>query len=170
MKSRRGQHGNEAHVPTAHHPEEAGPRVLEPDELSGRTSRLEVPPQQGPQAADRRLGREVAALGRLSKGRAFDSVYSEGTVIHGPLFVLRFRPNDGGQPRWGFAIGKKLAPSAVVRNRVRRRLREAVRPAVAQTTGLDLIVTAKRPLLDAPYGDIVSEIQRTTAIAAERAR
>ena len=52
-------------------------------------------------------------LGRLRKGREFDTAYSKGTVTNGPLFVVRVFPNGLGHNRWGFAVGKKLAPSAV---------------------------------------------------------
>jgi ribonuclease P protein component len=87
---------------------------------------------------------------RLRKGKQFDSVYREGSVLNGPLFVVRHRPNGGGPPRWGFAVGKRLSKSAVERNRVRRRLREASRSFQAGE-GNDFIVTAKAAALTAPF-------------------
>jgi len=101
-------------------------------------------------------------LGRLRKGREFDSAYSEGTVFNGPLCVVRARPNDLGLERYGFAVGKKLAPSSVVRNRTRRRLREAVREVRAGTKprGADVIITAKSRLLGASYPDLMRELGR----------
>lgn len=100
-----------------------------------------------------------SSLGRLRKGREFDSVYSEGTVIGGPLFVLRVRPNECGRGRWGFAVGKKLAPHSVVRNRQRRRLRAAVR--VVGPGSHDFILTARPKLLDASYAEILSQLRRS---------
>ncbi len=100
------------------------------------------------------------SLGRLRKGREFDLVYSQGTVIGGPLFVLRVRANDSAGARWGFAVGKKLAPRAVVRNRQRRRLREAAR-AVGTVQGWDVVLTARNRLLDASYADLVKQLRRS---------
>ena len=101
-------------------------------------------------------------LGRLRKGREFDSAYSEGTVFNGPFFVVRVLPNDLGMERYGFAVGKRLAPSSVVRNRTRRRLREAVREVRAGTEpgSADVIITAKARVLGASYRELVGEIGR----------
>ena len=99
------------------------------------------------------------SLGRLRKGREFDRVYSEGTVFNGPLFVVRVVPNGLEESRWGFAVGKKLAPKAVVRNRTRRRLREGVRSTGAPG-GLDSVVTARGRLLEATFAQIRDEFAR----------
>jgi len=107
-------------------------------------------------------------LGRLKKGPEFDGVYGEGTVLNGPLFVLRARANEVGRDRWGFAVGKKLAPKAVERNLVRRRLREAARAVEvgvpgadrSERVGADFILTAKAPCLGAPLSAIAIEVSR----------
>ncbi len=101
---------------------------------------------------------------RLRKGSEFNSVYEEGTVIHGPFFVLRARPNDLGHPRWGFAVGKRLLRKATARNRVRRRLREAARQS-GVTGSMDLVLTARRSAIDASFADLVKAIRK----AARRA-
>ena len=93
------------------------------------------------------------SLGRLRKGREFDRVYAEGTVVGGPLFVVRLAANQLSEARWGFAVGKKLAPKSVVRNRVRRRLREAARES-GFPGGRDYIVTARPRLLEASFQDV----------------
>lgn len=108
------------------------------------------------------------ALGRLRKGREFDLVYSEGTVIGGPLFVVRFRANASEANRWGFAVGKKMAPKAVDRNRVRRQLREAARH-LDVATGYDLVVTARPSILNARFASIRTELERSLARASRNA-
>lgn len=102
----------------------------------------------------------TSALGRLRRGREFDRVYSEGSVVGGPLFVVRWTPNELGLCRWGFAVGKKLSSRAVVRNRLRRRLREAAR-RVGGPGGMDVVVTARPALLDAEFKRIESELRRS---------
>lgn len=108
-----------------------------------------------------------AQLGRLRKGREFDSAYREGTVLHGPLFVLRVRLNEVGRPRWGFAVGKKLVPHAVGRNRLRRQLREAAK-AAGVAAPCDFMVTAKARLLDASYAEMQTELSILVRRGAER--
>ncbi|MBI5949945.1 MAG: ribonuclease P protein component [Chloroflexi bacterium] len=96
---------------------------------------------------------------RLRKGQQFDSAYSKGTVVGGPLLVLRHIPNEGGPARWGFAVGKRLAKQSVRRNRVKRRLREAARriPVVA---GHDIIVTARAGAMTATYAELLTALVR----------
>lgn len=102
----------------------------------------------------------MSGLGRLRKGREFDRVYSEGTVIGGPLFVVRFLEGEGAEARWGFAVGKKLAPKATVRNRVRRQLRAAAREVQGERKG-DFVVTARPKVLEAPFAEIRKQLARS---------
>lgn len=108
------------------------------------------------------------APGRMKRGREFDEVFEQGQVTQGRLIVLRFRPNELGQSRWGFAVGKRLAPKSVVRNRLRRRLREAVRESGA-ATGWDVIVVARPLLLTAAFPQITSELQALVSQTVARA-
>lgn len=97
---------------------------------------------------------------RLRKGPEFDTVYAKGTVTNGPFVVLRVLPNDLGHPRWGFAVGKRLAKQSVRRNRLRRRLRECAR-LLAVTAGADVVVTAKAPAMSASAAELRSALVRS---------
>lgn len=88
---------------------------------------------------------------RLRKGREFDTAYSKGTVVSGPLLVVRVLPNDLDYSRWGFAVGKRLAKHATTRNRIKRRLRELVRTLPVQP-GYDVIMTARNGCPEATSG------------------
>lgn len=90
---------------------------------------------------------------RLRKGSEFDTVYQKGTVTGGPLFVLRHRENGGDVTRWGFAVGKRLSKKATVRNRLKRRMREAAR-LLEVKPGVDIVVTARQGALEAGFADI----------------
>ncbi|MCC6381312.1 MAG: ribonuclease P protein component [Dehalococcoidia bacterium] len=96
---------------------------------------------------------------RLRKGDEFDQTYREGTAVSGPLLVVRYRPRGGPGVRWGFAVGKRLTRSAVARNRVRRRLREAARQ-LGVVDGVDLVVTARKGALEADFASLQVAIQR----------
>jgi ribonuclease P protein component len=92
----------------------------------------------------------VERAARLRKGNEFDSVYSTGTVVSGPLLALRYLPNQLGHVRWGFAVGKRTAKLATDRNRTKRRLRDAAERTLL-ILSIDIVVTARRGAPQAPY-------------------
>ncbi len=96
---------------------------------------------------------------RLRKGSEFDSAFSKGTVIGGPLVILRVLPNEVGHVRWGFAVGKKIARKSTTRSRVKRLMREAARSSTLEMSS-DVIVTARRDGLEATYQEFQAAIER----------
>ena len=85
-------------------------------------------------------------------------------VARGDLFTLQVSREpapDRRTVRAGFTVTRKVG-NAVERNRIKRRLREAVRLAAfpPRVAGRDLVLIARRGLLDAPYDRIVAEIER----------
>lgn len=69
------------------------------------------------------------------------------------------KPRHDG-PRFGFTVTKKIG-GAVARNRIRRRLKEAVR-AVASAharAGFDYVVVARKPAFDMPYATLVADMR-----------
>jgi len=52
-------------------------------------------------------------------------------------------PNQLGHPRLGMAISRKVAPSAVTRNCIKRLVRESFRAYKAQLGSLDLVVIGR---------------------------
>lgn len=71
--------------------------------------------------------------------------------------------------RFGFTVTKKVG-NAVERNRIRRRLREAVRRAgtAAAVPGMDLVILARRAAIDLPFTALVEDIRRAMlALAAK---
>ena len=96
---------------------------------------------------------------RLRKGSEFDTVYSKGTVVSGPLLALRYIPNDAGHVRWGFAVGKRTAKLATDRNRTKRRLREASE-RVLLIRSIDIVVTARHGAPQATYDQLAEALAR----------
>ena len=78
---------------------------------------------------------------RLRRARDFTAVYQRGRAWSNQVLAVRVLPNDLSHGRYGFAVGKRVG-TAVVRNRVKRRLREAVR-ALAPAGGWDVVVSAR---------------------------
>ena len=75
-------------------------------------------------------------------------------------FVLQMCPNDLGQTRVGFTVSKKIAKSAVVRNRLRRQMREIVRlcPDLQQKySSHDMVLIAREEALLRPYTQLTQD-------------
>ena len=69
-------------------------------------------------------------------------VYQNGKTIRGPLMALKFVANPRRSSyRLAVVVSKKVNKSAVARNRIRRRLYEAVRQFETQLGVYDLVLT-----------------------------
>ncbi len=68
------------------------------------------------------------------------------------MLAVRVMPSDLEQSRFGFAVGKRVG-NAVVRNRVKRRLREAVR-ALSPARGWDVVVIARPAAATADFAGL----------------
>ena len=101
---------------------------------------------------------------RLSRSRDFDAVYRHGRSASTRFLTLhwfeRASDDEGGEPRLGLAV-PKAAGNAVVRNRIKRQLREtwrALLPRVDRGNDYVLIVRPGLPeAADARGGEWLRE-------------
>jgi ribonuclease P protein component len=99
---------------------------------------------------------------RLRRGADFRRVYSTGRRVEGRLLVVHVAPGEAESSRLGFSVSTKVG-NAVLRNRVRRRLREAARPLVAGVTDhLDVVVVARPGAAAASFAELASELRELT--------
>jgi ribonuclease P protein component len=108
----------------------------------------------------------VTAIGRLKTRAEFLHV-REGARFAAPSLVLQARargdaaPDDAGVARFGFTATKTLG-GAVVRNRARRRLKEAVR-LVAPTRakeGYDYVLIARSGTVQRRFTELTKDLER----------
>jgi ribonuclease P protein component len=82
---------------------------------------------------------------RLLAKADFDRVFKSGRKNHGKYFLVVYGPNNQDTPRLGIAVSRKVSPRAVVRNRIKRQIREAFRQNKSLVSGFDIVVIAKAP-------------------------
>ena len=84
------------------------------------------------------------------------ATYQKGKTIRTPLLSLVYAPNTHHHQRFGVVVSKKVLKSAVGRNRIRRRLYEAIRLELPFfTTHQDCIfVVYSRNLATLPFHEL----------------
>lgn len=108
---------------------------------------------------------------RLLRHSDFERVYKKGRRHFGPhmaVFYLPRQEGESGGMRVGFTVGKVLG-GAVVRNRMKRRLREAVRLHGMSPVAMDVVINPKKSLLSAAFVDVQSEIRRAFEVIEKAA-
>ncbi len=94
----------------------------------------------------------------LRRRADFEQVFASGQLVRGRSLAVRVLERGEGPARVGFAIGKRLDKRAVVRNRVRRRLREAIRPLPLRD-GYDVVVLGRRSALTASFSALREDVE-----------
>ncbi len=93
-------------------------------------------------------------------------VYQKGKTIRTPILSLVYAPNTHNRQRFGVVVSKKVLKSAVGRNRIRRRVYEAVRLELPEFTARQdcLFVIFNKSIATMPF----LELRRTIHELLER--
>jgi ribonuclease P protein component len=107
---------------------------------------------------------------RLLKHADFQVVYKQGRKHFSGNMTAFYRENQrSASPRVGFTVGKVLG-GAVDRNRIRRRMRSAVRNHLRELTRpLDLVLHPRKSVLSLAFSQLDAEIMQIFA-AVQRGR
>jgi len=115
---------------------------------------------------------------RLLRHADFERVYKQGRrhfAAHMTVFYLPRKDKDkdiegssgsGPGSRVGFTVGKVLG-GAVVRNRMKRRLREAVRLHGPVKASVDVVINPKKSMLKTRFEDLQKEVGRAFDVIAK---
>ena len=97
---------------------------------------------------------------RLTGRNAFSSVFAQPIKSSDRYFTVLVRSNDLDYPRLGLAISRKVAKSAVARNRIKRIVRESFRHVQSWLGGLDCVVMGRAGLADQDSAVLSAALQR----------
>lgn len=104
---------------------------------------------------------------RLTSRRQFLEVYNHGQKTSRPSFAIFGLPNDAGECRLGLTVTRKVG-CAVVRNRVKRVLRGVFRRTRRGLAPLDLVLNARRSVVNRPARLLERELVESVAELAAR--
>jgi ribonuclease P protein component len=104
---------------------------------------------------------------RLHKADDFARVREQGKVVSHRDLLLSYAPNTFDHNRYGFITSKRLG-KAVVRNQVRRRLRESIRQHHPHLRpGYDVVLIARQRAVLQPFNAlhrIIEELVRRASL------
>jgi ribonuclease P protein component len=93
----------------------------------------------------------------LTKRAQFGLVYDEGSSWVSKTVLIKVLPNGLDLSRYGFTVSRRVG-KAVVRNRVKRLLREILRQTQLQP-GWDIIFIARSPAARASYASLGKSVK-----------
>jgi ribonuclease P protein component len=133
-----------------------------------------------PDEATRRAGGQTGRpayrqSGRLLRHADFERVYKLGRRHFSPSMTVFYLPRTDGNAgpsasglRVGFTVGRALG-GAVERNRIKRRMREAVRltrPSVRLNA--DVVINPKKVVLRAEFETILNEVRQAFVVLEKK--
>jgi ribonuclease P protein component len=129
----------------------------------------DAPSRSGKQPAPQ-TGSGFPRAARLLKHSDFDRVYKQGRRHFSPHMTVFFLPQAErhSDARVGFTVGKVLG-GAVQRNRIKRRLREAVRLRRSTLNGgVDIVFNPKKSVLTVEFAVVLEEVGRAFTVIAKK--
>lgn len=99
-------------------------------------------------------------LDRLKKRSDFLLVQKAAQKWVSKSLILQVADNDGRGRRVGFTVSKKISKSAVIRNRIKRRLRAASAEILPQQArdNTDYVLIGRADTATKPYQDILGDL------------
>ncbi|WP_436855493.1 ribonuclease P protein component [Staphylococcus caeli] len=102
---------------------------------------------------------------RIKKNSDFQFIYKKGKSVANRQFVVYTRINSELEHfRLGISVSKKLG-NAVVRNRIKRAIRENFKVHKADILPMDIIVIARQPAKDMTTLEIQASLEHVLKIA-----
>jgi len=91
----------------------------------------------------------LAVPNRLKKQKDFEAAFKNGRGFKDGFLFLKVAENGLTISRFGFSVGLKVSKKATIRNKARRRLREAIRLVISRIkTGFDVVVVPSPEVQD----------------------
>lgn len=105
--------------------------------------------------------KDIQKLGRLKKRSDFLCVQQNGRKWISKAMVVEIRPNETLGVRYGLTVSKKVSKLAVMRNRIKRRLRAVAFDVLPQYDGqnFDVVLVGRAGADARPYEDLQNDLR-----------
>ena len=113
----------------------------------------------------------IARYPRTARVRArpeFDAVFARGSRAATPILAVHYLGDDR-EARLGLAVSRKVSPRAVIRNRIKRVLRDHFRRHRAVMAAGAYVVVARPPAARATGPELVAAFEQAIRQALRRA-
>lgn len=98
---------------------------------------------------------------RLKKEREFKEVFREGSGVKDGFLFLKFKKNKLDKTKFGFIVSRKVSKKAVVRNKVKRRLREMVRKRLPRIVpGIEGVLMTRPGIEEKNFAEVEESLDR----------
>jgi ribonuclease P protein component len=107
----------------------------------------------------------VGSLEMLRSAVDFQKIQGQSRSRAHPVLMVRYRRNELGRTRFGISTSRRVG-GAVVRNTIRRRLREILRrmgPSIEP--GWDILIVARQPAVEASQEQLQEILTKLTSSA-----
>lgn len=102
----------------------------------------------------------MVKINSLKKQNDFSRVFKTGEVFGNKTFVMYYLKNGSEANRLGIVVSKKVSKKAVVRNKIKRRIKEAYRlNEDSFAMGFDIIIIAKGSCEEEKYNHMEKSLK-----------
>jgi ribonuclease P protein component len=97
---------------------------------------------------------------RITRGCDYRTVVRRGRRYGGPRLIVSVLDTGAIRPaRFGFIVSKQVG-NAVIRNTVRRRLKDVCARQLPLPSGVDVVIRATPAAAEAPFSDLLADVER----------
>lgn len=103
----------------------------------------------------------LSKINRIKKRKDFEEIFRNSKIFKDNLFIFRIRKNTLGVNRFGFVVSQKVSKKAVIRNKVKRRLGEAIKGQAKDIkSGVDLVIIALPQIVSEEFSTIKDAVKK----------
>ncbi len=102
---------------------------------------------------------------RLRTSSDFHKVRESSHKLFSKSLIIYYLDNNLSYPRLGIIVSKKVSKKAVVRNKIKRQIREIFRLNQNKISAVDIVVIAKQAAKDSSYLQIENNLLKALAYA-----
>jgi ribonuclease P protein component len=101
---------------------------------------------------------------RLKKKKDFEKVFKMGKGYREDFLFLKTTKNNLKESRFGFIVSKKISNKAVIRNKIKRRLRAIIQKKIPRMKkGMDIVIVTLPGIEDKSFQEIEKNVNKIFA-------